>query len=287
MKVLFSVGPLNIHFFGLMIAIGVIVAMTIIMYEAKQKGMDQDKVSNIVIWGILGIFVGARIGYVLFYDLPYYLENPIRILMFANGGLSVHGGIVGGLVTMGIITAKSKRYTFRELADLFAPPIILAQAISRVGCDVYGKVMETSRFWMLEVGSRGVHPVQMYEFLLNYGFFALLWILRKDRRLKGKIFGIYLMGFAVIRSTVELFRNNPEVFAGISVSHLLSLLIFIVGLIYLITAKNDKAMVDIKQGDRERGNHDYTFKSIVGTLIAVLALMGASVVVFYYVQLNF
>ena len=63
--------------------------------------------------------------------------------------------------------------------------------------------------------------------------------------------------------------------------------IFIVGLIYLITAKNDKAMVDIKQDDMERGNHDYTFKSIVGTLIAVLALMGASVVVFYYVQLNF
>mgnify|MGYP001256742212 CR=1 FL=1 len=199
MKILFSVGPVNIHFFGVMIATGVITAYLLIMREARQKGMNTDEISNIIMGGILGIFIGARVGYILFYNFSYYLEQPLRIFMVSSGGLSVHGGIVGGLITVGAISVRSNKYNFRELAEMFAPPIVLAQGISRIGCDVYGQTMSQARLWGLEVGSLYVHPVQMYEFLLNYIFFTILWTIRKDYRVKGKIFGIYLIGYGGIR----------------------------------------------------------------------------------------
>ncbi len=138
--------------------------------------------------------------------------------------------------------------------------------------------MSNPKLWGIAVGGRSLHPAQLYEFTLDYLLFFYLWRKRRSKRYEGELFGIYLIGFALIRSIVELFRGNPRVLGIISVSHLLSLSLVLAGLLWIRVASK-----------RERGKVQNKLKcfSLRYEALALTVVLIASVGVFYGVQVNF
>ncbi|MTI96702.1 MAG: prolipoprotein diacylglyceryl transferase [Firmicutes bacterium] len=220
MKILFSIAGFDIYFFGLMTGLGVLAAYWLVQREAGRRDLDAEKVTTVGLYTVLGGIVGARLAFILFYSPGYYLANPLEVFAVHHGGLSIHGGLLGGLLVGGLLVRKHK-LPFWRLADIFAPALILAQAVGRIGCDVFGR--PTSVPWAMPFGGQLLHPVQIYEFLLNMALFAWLWRRRNSTQLQGQLFLEYFAGFMIIRGIVELFRVNPTVFGFLSVSHLLSI----------------------------------------------------------------
>lgn len=284
MKVLFYVFGFPIYFFGLMISLGLIAGIFISYYEVKRKKLETDRVFDLAIYGIISAIVGARIFYILFYDLSYYLKNPADILLISEGGLSIHGGLIGAFI-FGYLYFRKYKLSFLQYADAIAPGIILGQGIGRVGCDVFGKVMLNTLPWGIEHQGQLLHPTQVYEFILDYVAFYLLWRKRKNIKYNGQIFVWYLVVFAINRSVVELFRYNPSIIGWFSISHLLSIGLIIIAIIIrvIITYRKDtKKSINI-----EIIENDITIsKSIdwMKELIYVVALIIISMVIFYTVQ---
>lgn len=279
MKILISIGKLNIHFFGTMIALGFIAALWVLAYEAKRNNINKDKIFDMAMRGIIGGIIGARIGYVLFYNLQYYLQNPIDILKVNDGGLSIHGGIMGGLIFVLIFLKKNKELNVFEISDLFAPALILAQGIGRVGCDVYGKIMVEPKFWGIPIQGVVYHPAQMYEFVLDFLFFLYLWKKRRNLKFKGQLFGIYMIGYAIIRAIVEVSRNNPQVFGFFSISYLLSILFIVLGLIWLTIARKKGNQETVQEHMKRKTNSSFR------DILLVIVLILTSIILFYSVQL--
>lgn len=272
---LFSIFGIPIHFFGIMIAVGILAAIWVAGKEVKRKSLDLNKFYDLATYTIIAAIIGARIFYIVFYRLSYYIENPIDVFKVYEGGLSVHGGIAGGLI-VAIFYVKKHQIDFWKYADAVIPGVILAQGIGRVGCDVFGKTMNQVYIWGVEYQGAIVHPVQLYEAILNYIVFYILWRKRKHVTYKGQLFVWYLILFSVNRGIVELFRYNPTVIGWLSISHVLSIIFIIFGLILRKILKNRK--------DSE-SHEDFNGKEHPLKTLAMLAiLIVASIIVFYYVQ---
>lgn len=277
MKILFTIWGIRIPFFGTMIALGMLAAMWVLSSDAKRKNIDPEKATDMGVWALVGGILGARIGYILFYSLDFYVQNPMEILKIHEGGMSIHGGIIGGILASLIFLKRNKELKLMEMADLAAPPLILAQAIGRIGCDVYGTVMRNPKFWGIAANGNIYHPAQVYEFFLDFILFFYLWRKRKNKKYEGQLFGIYLIGFAVIRSIVELFRGNPRILGIISVSHLLSLSLILAGLLWMkMASKRYKTRIKSKLT---------CFSFQMETLVLIVVLI-TSTAIFYGVQLS-
>lgn len=277
---MFLIGGIHIPFFGVMIALGFIIAFLVIRYAAKEQHISADKMIDLSTWGLLGGIIGGRLGYVLFYNFSFYFQHPIEIFKIYNGGLSIHGGIIGGAVAVIIFLKRNQELSLLQVADIVAPALILGQGIGRIGCDVYGKIMEQPQFWGVMVNGMTLHPAQVYEFILDYLLFGFLWIWRKKVERQGEIFGIYLIGFAVIRGIVEVFRNNPRILGAVSVSHLLSLILIIIGLFWLVWVKRKGSIIGRVDINSQRG-------LVVKTVMATIGMIVLSMFIYYTVQLNF
>jgi phosphatidylglycerol---prolipoprotein diacylglyceryl transferase len=232
-KPLFSIGPFTIHFFGLMIAIGSLSGIFLFLKEAKRRGMNHKLLMDGAMYSLLGGILGARLVYILVYNPSYYFANPLDMLYIHNGGLSIHGGIAGGIL-VGFLFLKKHRMPIWETLDIVAPSLILAQGISRIGCDVFGGPISHVFPWAVERGGEYLHPAQAYEFLLNYLLFGYLWVRLKSPLYKGQVFLHYIVGYLVIRGIVEFSRVNPMVVGPFSVSHLLSLIGIVIGIIIIL-----------------------------------------------------
>lgn len=277
---MFLIGGIHIPFFGVMIALGFIIAFLVIRYEAEEQHISADKMIDLSTWALLGGIVGGRIGYVLFYNFSFYIEHPIEIFKIYNGGLSIHGGIIGGAVAVINFLKRNREISLLQVADIVAPALILGQGIGRIGCDVYGKIMEQPQIWGVMVNGMTLHPAQGYEFILDYLLFGFLWIWRKKVKRHGEVFGIYLIGFAVIRGIVEVFRNNPRVFGVVSVSHLLSFALLMIGVFWLAWVKRKGQIIERIDVDSQCG-------LVVKTGMATIGMIVLSIFIYYSVQLNF
>lgn len=273
MMELFSFGHISIYLFGVTVAVGMLVGILLAVKEAKRLGLPEDAVFDIVLFSLLGGIVGARLIYILVYDPAYYFANPLEVFRINAGGLSIHGGILGGIL-LGIWCIKKYKLDLWLTADLLAPALIIGQAIGRIGCDVFGLPMNQAYFWGVEVNGILVHPAQAYEFTLDYLLFAWLWLNRNSVRYRGQTFVHYLIGFSVIRSIVELFRSNPEVFGFLSVSHLLSIAGIITGLILQQYLK--------KCYPREVSKQDPS--SAITTISFTILLITVSIGLYYFLQ---
>lgn len=271
---LFSIGPFTVYFFGLMIAIGAIIGGTIFIREARRQGLDTDILTNGVMYSLIAGIIGARIIYVFVYNPSYYLSNPIEIFAIHEGGLSIHGGILGGLLVGYLFLRKHKIPVWKTL-DIVAPALILAQGISRIGCDVFGGPISDALPWGVQVNEEYLHPAQAYEFILDYLLFGYLWLLLKKRKYTGQVFLHYLVGFMLIRGTVEFVRINPIIFGPFSVSHLMSLIGIIIAFIFMIYRK--------QKGNMEKSNFIKT-SDYVKTALFVFVLMILSLILYFLVQ---
>lgn len=282
MKILFTIFGFPIHFFGFMIALGLIGGIFISNIEVKRKNLEADRVLDLAIYGIISAIVGARLFYILFYDLSYYIQNPTEIILISEGGLSIHGGLIGAFL-FGLCYFRKHKLSFLHYADAIVPGIILGQGIGRVGCDVFGKVMTTSHPWGIERQGQLLHPTQVYEFLLNYIVFLILWRKRKNIKYNGQLFVWYLVFFAINRSVVELFRYNPTIIGWFSISHLLSIGLVIIALLIRVFITKRK---DIIITDNNGGNEIATDKSDgwLKDFLFVVCMIIVSIIIFYMVQ---
>lgn len=270
---LFSIGHYSIYLFGVTISMGVLAGILLADREAKRLGLSEDSVFDVILYTLIGGIVGARLVFILVYEPSYYIANPFEILRINTGGLSIHGGILGG-VLMGIWRTKKQNLDLWQIADLLAPALILGQAIGRIGCDVFGIPMSKAYFWGINIGGTLVHPVQVYELTLNYVLFAWLWTRRNSAHYRGQTFVHYLIGFSVIRSIIELFRFNPEVLGILSVSHLLSIAGIITGLILQQYLKK-RYPLEVSANKP---------KSAIPAIIATIALIAVSTGLYYFIQ---
>lgn len=241
MRELFSIGHFSIKIFGVMIAIGMLAGMFIMLKEADRKKLNKDKMLDLTIYTIIASIIGARLYYVLAFNLRYYLENPLEIVFINLGGLSIQGGLIGGMLFAAWYT-KKKGISFWKAADAFAPGIALGQAIGRIGCDVFGVPMENIYPWGIKVGAQILHPAQIYEMFLDLILFAFLWRSRGKAKYHGQLFMNYIIGFSLNRAIVEFFRANPIVAGPFTVAHVTSFVIIVIALIVNRIIKNRSEM---------------------------------------------
>ncbi len=274
MKPLFSFGPFTLYFFGLMIGIGAIVGLLLAIKEAKRRGLNYSQLTDGIMYSIIAGILGARIVYIVIYDPAYYLANPAKVFHITEGGLSIHGGILGGLL-FGLWFMKRHKMPIWKTLDLIAPSLILAQGISRIGCDVFGGPVLNDLPWGIEKNGQLLHPAQAYEFLLDYILFGYLWLRLKKPSYHGQVFLHYLIGFMVIRGIVEFVRINPQVVGPLSVSHMMSLIgIFIA--VYLMKKRRESGLIN---NSEPLPRNEY-----IKIALSVIGLIVVSLVIYYSVQ---
>ncbi|GAB4413416.1 MAG: prolipoprotein diacylglyceryl transferase [Thermodesulfovibrionales bacterium] len=214
------IGPFAVRWYGVMYLLGFASSYLLVKYQIKKKGLSlgRDFVTSLYSYIILGLLAGARLGYVIFYNLSYYIQHPLEIFAVWHGGMSFHGGLIGSIVA-GIVFCKKYRIDFWLVSDLVIVTAPIGLGLGRLGNfingELYGRV--TNVPWSMVFPSGGPlprHPSQIYEFLLEgVTLFAILWFL-KDKNLKaGVISSLFLILYGMFRFTVEFFRE-PDLQLG-------------------------------------------------------------------------
>jgi len=276
MKELLSIGPIHIYFFGLMIAVAAIAGGAFAIKQGEKIGINEDTMFNLIIIVVISGVLGARLFYILFYNLSFYFSNPGEIIKIDEGGLSIHGGIFSAIVAGYIYSLKSK-ISFFKLADIAVIGIALGQGIGRVGCDVFGEPMTNIMIWGISHNGEILHPAQVYEFILDYILFIILWRRSYKKRFEGQLFVIYLIAFPIIRGIVEFFRINPVIWGPFSISHLLSLVLVIIGLIiYKFLSK--------RTTEKDNFHVEENKLKLTTSILYLVALIVISIFIFYFVQ---
>ena len=238
----FHLGPLTVHWFGVLLAVAFLAALWTAARRAPRTGIPADKISDAGLWLILGAVLGARTLYVATYWRDSFAGQPFwEIFMIQRGGLVFYGGLAGSALAC-IIFARLQKLPLWKIADIFAPSIALGYMFGRIGCLMngccYGR--ECSLPWAIRfpadhsTGGAPVHPTQIYDSLLNLGLYALLEVLYRRKKFDGQVFAAYLMCYAVTRSFVEAFRGDySEVHrhAGLTPAQVLGVAIFAAGVI--------------------------------------------------------
>jgi len=246
-----KIGPLTIYSYGMMVAIAFLLGIFIARLEAKRFKINPELIYDFGFYLVIGSILGARLYYTLFFNLRGFLEEPLSIFKIWQGGISIHGAILGGIIT-GLVFSKARKINFWQLADLISPSIILGQAIGRIGCFLNGccfGVPAKSLFGIkfpkgsladIAYGGLKVHPTQIYELMLNLIGFLVLWSVRKKIRFSGGLFLIYLMMYAIIRMIVSQFRGDNLYLlnANFKLADLASAIILIIAMALFIKRKN-------------------------------------------------
>lgn len=249
--IFFKIGFIEIRYYGIMIALAFIIGTIVGEREARRKGFAPGLVYDLLSFLLIAAIIGARLYYVLFSEPYWFITHPFEIIAVWKGGLSLHGGVLGGLIT-GILFCRKRGLQGWKFADVLAPSVILSQAIGRVGCTLngcsYGRpttlpwgVVFTDPNSLAPLGIP-LHPTQIYEILLSLILFTGLWVERKRITFDGQLFLTYVMGYGVIRFFLEFFRGDSLLlFNLIPVPQAMSVVIFLVGLIlYLYRSKVNK-----------------------------------------------
>ena len=241
--VLAKIGPLEIRYYGIIYAIGLVITYFFLNYLAKQRklGIKKQEIADYLFYSIIGLIVGARIFYILFYNLSYYAANPSKLFAVWEGGLSWHGGLAG-LVVVTIIFCRVKKWNFWEISDLMVIPISVCLMLGRIGnflnSELYGRLSNVP--WAVKFpdveGFR--HPSQLYESFKNLVIFSVLWNIKDKKLPKGVLFSWFLVLFSGLRFLIEFFRQPDAqlgfVLGPLSMGQVLNIPVFAVGICLLI-----------------------------------------------------
>lgn len=227
----FSIFGVDVAWYGILISLGILFGVIFATYRAKQQGLYNDVIIDMVLWVIPIAIIGARAYYVIF-SWDYYSKNLDQIFNIRQGGLAIHGGIIFG-VLVGYLFCRYKKIKFWKLADIVAPSIILGQAIGRWGNfinqEAYGG--PTDLPWGIMINGIKVHPTFLYESLWNFGVFIFLSFYFKNKKYDGHIFILYLILYSVARFVIEGLRTDSLMFGPLRVAQLISIILIIGALI--------------------------------------------------------
>lgn len=219
----FEVFGIAVRWYGILISIGMILGTILAIRQSKKLGWDENLIIDFIIIMIPTAIVGARLYYVIF-NWSYYSGDIMKMINIREGGLAIHGGVIGGVIA-GIIYTKVKKIDFFELADIIAPSLILGQAIGRWGNFINQEAHggPTNLPWAITVDGVKVHPTFLYESLWNLIVFAFLIKYRKNKKNNGEVFFLYLILYSVGRFFVEGLRTDSLMLGQFRVAQLLSL----------------------------------------------------------------
>ncbi|MCK0472989.1 prolipoprotein diacylglyceryl transferase [Halalkalibacter sp. APA_J-10(15)] len=244
--VFLELGPFTIYWYGILIGFGVFLGYFLASREAVKRGMPKDTIADLLLYGIPISILSARLYYVVF-RWEHFADNPIDVIKIWEGGLAIHGALIGAVLTCYVFT-KKKNLSFWQLADVVAPSIILGQAVGRWGNfmnqEVYGGPV-TREFLeglflpefiinQMYIGGTYYHPTFLYESIWNLlGLVLLLWLRRFSVR-QGEIFLSYLIWYSVGRFFIEEIRLDFLLVGGLKTAQVVSVLLVIGAVILMI-----------------------------------------------------
>ena len=267
--IVFRVGPFAVRFYGLMYVTALLVGIWLLSLEAKRRGLPPDRMVDLAFYMFVGGLLGGRLYYVLF-SWSHYAAQPWKIIAVWEGGMAIHGGLIGGLIG-GWLFARMHGMPLATLCDMAAPAVSLGHAFGRFGNfmngDAHGYPLHSPQLpgWLRsfpdwigvtfpptsiaghefrDAGGNPVplHPVMLYELVLNLIGFVLLWSVRKKPWSAGSLFGLYLMYYAVVRSFTSLFRADDlylgPITWGLRMPHVIGAVMFLAGLLIVLRLRH-------------------------------------------------
>jgi phosphatidylglycerol---prolipoprotein diacylglyceryl transferase len=250
-------GPIAIRWYGMMYVVGFATSYLLVLYQMSKKavGVTRAHLDDIYFYLILGLLVGGRLGYVIFYNLPFYIFHPWEIFVLWHGGMSFHGGAIGTFV-LGYWAMKKRGLSFLTMADLITPTIPPGLFFVRIANFINGELFgrTTNVPWAMVFPNGGPtprHPSQLYEaFLEGLIMFVVLWIFKDRKKREGDVFAVFLMLYAVFRVFCEFFREPDTqvgyIFGIVTMGQILSIIMFALGIITMVIARV------IQQGTRKK-----------------------------------
>lgn len=242
------IGPFDIRWYGLAYLAGFAFAYFWGMRQTKHDpNWNKDQFSDLLFWCFIGVIVGGRVGYTLFYQFERFADNPLYLFYIHEGGMSFHGGLLGVIAAMYLYALKKGR-SFLQVGDFVAPLVPMGLFFGRIGNfingELWGRAAEVP--WAMYFPSGGPvprHPSQLYEALLEgLLLFALLYWYQKKPHGVGAVSGLFLLGYGVARFIVEFFRE-PDAHLGLlslgmSMGQWLTLPMIVLGIFLMVRAKS-------------------------------------------------
>jgi phosphatidylglycerol:prolipoprotein diacylglycerol transferase len=253
--VAFSLGPLKVHWYGLTYLAAFLLGWWLGRIRAKREdnSWTQEQIGDLVFYVALGVILGGRLGYILFYDFANFINDPKTIFQVWKGGMSFHGGLIGVLVAMWLLGRKTRRGFF-EVADFVAPLVPTGLLAGRIGnfinSELWGKPTDLPWGFQLVPGGPALHPSQLYEGMLEgVALFIILWVYSSRQRPVMAVSGMFLLFYGIFRFLVEFVRV-PDAQLGylalnwVTMGQILSMPMIVFGLVLLgIAYKNKKVAI--------------------------------------------
>lgn len=237
-----SIGPISVHWYGIMYLIGFAGAYLCGMYRAKRSNglWTPEMVSDAIFYGALGVILGGRVGYILFYQFPAFVDNPLILVRIWEGGMSFHGGLLGVITAMFFFARRYNKHLV-DVTDFLAPFVPIGLGAGRlgnfIGGELWGKPTDVS--WAMIFPNDPLqlarHPSQLYQFALEgVALFCILWFFSQKTKPRYCVSGMFLLFYGIFRILVEFVRE-PDIqigylaFGWLTEGQLLSLPMVIIG----------------------------------------------------------
>jgi phosphatidylglycerol:prolipoprotein diacylglycerol transferase len=243
-----QIGSFKIYWYGLMYLLGFTLAWCLGLLRTRKKGShwNKEQVNDLIFYGAMGLVIGARIGYILFYDLSSFVAKPLVLFKIWQGGMSFHGGLIGAALGLWLFARKYKK-TFFEVSDFAIPLVPLGLAAGRIGNfingELWGRVTVVWRGMVFpKADALPRHPSQLYEFLFEgVILFAILWWYSSKPRPKMAVSGVFSVCYGFFRFILEFFRQpDPQLgfiaFGWLTMGQLLSIPLILLGFFLLLSA---------------------------------------------------
>lgn len=248
----FKIGPIKVHWYGIMYLIGFSVAWLLGIYRAKKpkSGWTTEQIGDLIFYCAIGVILGGRLGYMLFYDFSNFIHHPWIVFRIWDGGMSFHGGLIGVGIALWLFARKTKKHFF-DIADFTAPLVPIGLGAGRLGNFINGGLWGRVTYvpWAMvfpDAGPLPRHPSQIYEFLLEgVLLFIILWFYSMKPKPRMAVTGMFLLCYGCFRFFVEFFRQpDPQLgfvaFGWMTMGQVLSIPMIIFGALFLFYAYKRK-----------------------------------------------
>lgn len=239
----FELGPISVHWYGILIACAFLIGVWGSLREAKLEGLNEDRFLNLIIACIICAVIGARLYYVVF-EWDYYSQHPSEIIATWHGGLAIHGGVIGGIIAI-VVCAWKYRLRIWQLLDIIAPYLILGQAIGRWGNffnqEAYGyEVSPDVVPWAMYIDGAYRHPTFLYESIWDIiGFLLLIFASRSPKLKEGDIALLYFIYYSAGRFFIEGFRTDSLMLGPLRVAQVVCIVAIVASIVIAVVRRKN------------------------------------------------